>query len=133
MDPEFVRGVSLRGYGVSLCLGVGIPIPILDEQVLKQTTIRDRDIMAQVIDYSSDYPERTGKVLGNVSYADLKSGQIELNGRIVEAASMSSYAKARKIAGILQEEIRSGAFLVSAPVSPLPTEQGMNPMKEDDQ
>ena len=130
MDPEFVRGVSLRGYGVSLCLGVGIPIPILDEEILKQTTIRDRDIMAQVIDYSHDYPQRTGKVVGNVSYADLKTGQISLNGKTVEAGAMSSYAKARKIAGILQEEIRSGAFLVSAPVTAIPTEQGMNPMKE---
>ncbi len=130
MDPEFVRGVSLRGYGVSLCLGVGIPIPVLDEQILKQTTIRDRDIMAQVIDYSHDYPERTGRVIGNVSYAELKSGQISVNGKAVESGAMSSYAKARKIAGILQEEIRSGAFLVSAPVTPIATEQGMNPMKE---
>jgi uncharacterized protein (DUF39 family) len=133
MSPEFVRGVSLRGYGVSLCLGVGIPIPVLDEEILKQTTIRDRDIMAQVIDYSSDYPQRTGNVIGNVSYADLKSGQISLNGKAVEAGAMSSYAKARKIAGILQEEIRSGSFLLSGPVTPIPTEQGMNPMKEAEQ
>ena len=36
MRPEFVRGVSLIGYGVSLALGVGIPIPILNEQVLRR-------------------------------------------------------------------------------------------------
>ena len=129
MNPEFVRGVSIKGYGVSLSVGVGIPIPILDEQMLLQTTIRDRDIMAQVIDYSSDYPQKTGKVLGIVSYADLKSGKIELNGKTIEAGSMSSYAKARKIAAILREEIKSGDFLLTSPITSLPLEQGMKGMK----
>jgi len=130
MNSEFVRGVSLKGYGVSLSLGVGIPIPILDQAMLKQTTIRDRDIRAQVIDYSSDYPERTGKVVGTVNYEELKSGSFDLNGRNVEAGSLSSYAGARKIAAILQEEIRSGQFFLTEPISPLPVEQSMKPMKE---
>lgn len=130
MLPEFVRGVSLRGYGVSLSLGVGIPIPIVDEQMLLQTTIRDRDIKAQVIDYSQDYPERTGKVMGTVTYEELKTGSIELDGKRVEAGSLSSYAGARKIAAILQEEIRSGKFLLTSPIAPLPTEQSMKPMRQ---
>ncbi len=130
MDSEFVRGVSLKGYGTSLSVGVGIPIPILDEQMLLQTTIRDRDIKAQVIDYSSDYPDRTGKVLASVNYEDLKSGSVEILGQKVAAGSLSSYSKARKIAAILQEEIRSGKFMISAPISSLPVEQGMKPMKE---
>ena len=130
MRSEFVRGVSFKGYGVSLSLGVGIPIPILDEQMLLQTTIRDRDIMAQVIDYSKDYPERNGNVVGTVNYEDLKSGQIELNGKKVETGGLSSYAGARKIAAILKEEIRDGKFLLSSPIAALPVEQGMKPMKE---
>jgi len=130
MNPEFVRGLSLRGYGVSLSIGVGIPIPVLDEQMLLQTTIRDRDIMASVIDYSHDYPERTGRILGKVSYEELKSGRIMLEGRTVEAGSLSSYGKARKIAAILKEEIRSGSFLLTTPISPLPVEQSMNTLKE---
>lgn len=130
MIPEFVRGVSLKGYGISLSLGVGIPIPILDEQMLLQTTIRDRDIKAQVIDYSTDYPERNGRVLGSVSYEELRSGSINLNGKKVEAGGLSSYAGALKIANILKEEIRSGDFLLTAPIAPLPVEQSMKPMKE---
>jgi len=128
MRPEFVRGVSLRGYGTSLSIGVGIPIPVLDEQMLLQTTIRDRDIMAPVIDYSSDYPGRTGRVLGKVSYEELKSGSIMLDGKKIEAGSLSSYAKARKIAAILQEEIRSGQFFLTSPIAQLPVEQSMTPM-----
>ncbi|MCP4296070.1 MAG: hypothetical protein GY786_10720 [Proteobacteria bacterium] len=130
MNPEFVRGVSLKGYGVSLSVGVGIPIPILDEKMLLQTTIRDRDISAQVIDYSTDYPERNGKVIANVNYEDLKSGYVDINGKRVEAGGLSSYAGARKIASILGEEIRSGSFLLTSPIAPLPVQQSMKPMKE---
>ena len=110
---------------------MGIPIPVLDEQMLLQTTIRDRDIMAQVIDYSTDYPERTGKVVGHVSYEELKSGQIELNGKKVEAGGMSSYAGARKIAAILQDEIKRGDFTITAPIAPLPVDKSMKAMKEN--
>ncbi|MDA3811668.1 MAG: homocysteine biosynthesis protein [Spirochaetaceae bacterium] len=130
MNSEFVRGVSLKGYGISLSVGVGIPIPILDEKILLQTTIGDRDILAPVIDYSTDYPERNGRVLGKVSYEELKSGSINLNGRKVDAGGLSSYAGARKIAEILKEEIRSGTFLLTSPIAALPVEQSMKAMKE---
>ncbi|QEN06539.1 hypothetical protein EXM22_00480 [Oceanispirochaeta crateris] len=130
MLPEFVRGVSLKGYGISLSVGVGIPIPILDEQMLLQTTIRDRDIMAQVIDYASDYPQRNGRVLGSVSYEELKSGSISLDGQKIEAGGLSSYSKARKIAALLQDEIKTGRFLLTQPIAPLPVEQSMKPLKE---
>ena len=81
MRPEFVRGVSLRGYGVSLALGVGVPIPILNEEVLKRTCVRDRDILAPVIDYSTDYPQKTGRVICYVNYEQLRSGEIEVEGK----------------------------------------------------
>ncbi|ADK80436.1 homocysteine biosynthesis protein [Sediminispirochaeta smaragdinae] len=129
MNGRYVRGVSLKGYGVSLALGVGIPIPILDEDVLLKTTVRDRDIPAEVIDYSSDYPNKTGKVLAHVNYADLKKGNIELLGKRVEVSSMSSYAMALEIAELLKEEVRSGSFLLSRPLQPLPVEQELKSLK----
>jgi uncharacterized protein (DUF39 family) len=129
MRPEFVRGASLRGYGVSLALGVGIPIPVLNPQVLKRATVRDRDILAPVIDYSSDYPNRTGKVLARLSYEELKRGEVTLLGKTVESSSMSSYAKAREIAGLLADEIRRGQFLLARPLAPLPVKQGFQSLK----
>jgi uncharacterized protein (DUF39 family) len=129
MRPEFVRGASLRGYGVSLALGVGIPIPILNPQILKRTTVRDRDILAPVIDYASDYPERTGRVLARVSYEELKRGEVTLLGRTVESSSMSSYAGAREIAGLLADEIRRGDFLLARPLAALPVKQGFQGLK----
>jgi uncharacterized protein (DUF39 family) len=129
MKREFVRGASLRGYGVSLALGIGIPIPILDPKVLKRTTVRDHDILAPLIDYSSDYPNRTGKVLCHLSYEELKRGEVKVEGRTVEASSMSSYAKARQIAQLLADEIRRGDFLLAPPIRRLPLKQSTGGLK----
>lgn len=129
MKPQFVRGVSLKGYGVSLALGVGIPIPILNAEILKRTTVRDQDIFAPVIDYSSDYPNRTGKVIGRVSYQQLRSGAVEIQGRQVEVGSLSSYAKAVEIAHLLADEIRRGEFSLAPPLSPLPRQGSMKSLE----
>jgi uncharacterized protein (DUF39 family) len=125
MNKNYVRGVSLKGYGVSLALGVGIPIPILSPEILKATTVRDRDIFAQVIDYSKDYPEKTGRVLCSISYEELKSGEAQVLGRTVETGSMSSYAKAQEISHLLADEIRSGSFFLSRPMERLPLDKKM--------
>lgn len=130
MDAEFVRGVSFKGYGVSLALGVGVPIPILNEDILRKTTIRDRDIRAQVINYALDYPMKTGKVLATVNYEELKSGSVNILGKDVEAASLSSYEKAIKIAEILKAEIRDGIFTINKPYAALPPDQSMQSMKD---
>lgn len=125
MRSEFIRGVSFRGYGVSLSLGVGIPIPILNVDILKRTCIRDRDIMAPVVDYSADYPQRSGNVLALVSYEQLRSGEIEVNGRQVAVGSLSSYYRALEIAHLLADEIRRGDFLITKPIAPLPKDSVM--------
>ncbi len=125
MSDRFVRGVTLKGYGVSLSLGIGIPIPILNAEILKRTTVRDSEILASVIDYSDAYPNRRSDVLGRVSYADLKSGEIELNGKRIEVGSMSSYEMALEISELLADEIRRGDFLLSPPSQPLPRNTSM--------
>jgi uncharacterized protein (DUF39 family) len=121
MSPQWLRGISLIGYGVSMMVGVGIPIPILDEEMLRYTAISDEDIFASVVDYSEAAPQGTGEPLGRVSYARLKSGEITLGDRVIPTASLSSYLKAREIAEILKEWINSGRFLLTKPVFTLPT------------
>jgi uncharacterized protein (DUF39 family) len=128
MQPEFVRGVSLRGYGVSLALGVGIPIPILNERVLQRTCVRDRDILAPVIDYGNDYPQKTGRTICHVNYEQLRSGEIEIDGKKIIVGSMSSYHKALEIANLLADEIRRGEFTLSTPIQPLPKDNSMKPL-----
>ncbi|MBL7215519.1 MAG: homocysteine biosynthesis protein [Phycisphaerae bacterium] len=128
MKKEFVRGVSFPGYGVSLALGVGIPIPILNEEILKRTCVRDRDIVAPVIDYSSDYPQNTGKTVCQVNYEQLRSGEIEIDGKKVQVGSLSSYYKALEIANLLADEIRRGDFQLVKPIAALSKDEAMKPL-----
>jgi len=133
MKPEWLVGVSFIGYGASLAVGIGVPIPVLDEEMAKYTAVRDEQIWAQVIDYSRDYPGLTGKPLAEVNYAQLKSGRIIVKGRSVPTASLSSYYKATEITEILKKWIVSGHFLLTKPVAQIPgAESGISfkPLKE---
>ena len=121
MDTAFLRGVSMKGYGVSIAVGIGVPIPILDEEMARFTAVSDRDILAPVVDYSENYPEMKGKPLGYVTYAELRSGKIKIGGKEIETAALSSYAKAVEIACILKDWIAKGKFLLGEPVETLPS------------
>jgi len=133
MSPRWLVGTSMLGYGCTLTVGIGVPIPILNEEILSYTTVTDAEIYGAVIDYSSDYPSLKADILGEVSYAELKSGQVKLKGRKIPTASLSSYPRAVEIASTLKEWIVGGKFLLTEPVAPLPgVEAGIKfkPLKE---
>ncbi|MCD6152778.1 MAG: homocysteine biosynthesis protein [Syntrophobacterales bacterium] len=121
MNSRWLVGASVLGYGVSLYVGVGIPIPILNEKMARYTAVKDDDIYTQVFDYSVDYPSGVAKSLGEVSYKELRSGMITLNGKKVPTAPLSSYYRAREIANILKEWIERGEFILGEPQQLLPT------------
>ena len=120
MDRRFLRGASILGYGSTLCVGVGVPIPVLDEEVCAAAASDDAELTAPVVDYSNDYPNRVSRVLAQVTYAELKSGEITVDGKKVKTSSLSSYARAREIAELLKGWIASGRFELTSPVKPLP-------------
>ena len=120
MSPEWLVGVSIQGYGCSLSVGLGVPIPILNEEVVKYTAVADEDIFTQIIDYGNDYPTGTTKSYGQVSYAELKSGMIKFNGKEVPTVPLSSVVKARDIANCLKEWISKGKFFIGEPQFTLP-------------
>jgi uncharacterized protein (DUF39 family) len=122
MSPEWLVGASFQGYGCTLVVGVGVPIPLLNEEIAKYTAVKDEEIFTQIVDYSRDYPEG-GPIqsLGEVNYKQLKSGKIKFNGKEIPTTPLSSYPKARKIAGILKEWIQTGEFLLGEAQQLLPT------------
>ncbi len=124
MHSHYLRGLSMLGYGVSLMVGIGLPIPILSEEILEHTLVTDADILAPVVDYASAYPNREGEVLAEVSYAELRSGQIKLNGKDIPTASLSSYPRAVEIARTLKKWIEKGDFLLTERAAPLPGAEG---------
>ena len=120
MSPRWLVGTSVLGYGCSLTVGVGVPVPILNEEILQYTAVTDADISAPVIDYAEAFPNLKPDKLGEVSYAELKSGRIKIKGKEVPTASRSSYPKALEIANILKEWIQKGKFFLTEPVARLP-------------
>jgi len=120
MNSRWLMGTSMLGYGCTIAVGIGIPIPIFSEEILEYTTVTDGDIFAPVVDYSEAFPQMKSDILGEVSYAQLKSGRIVIRGKEVPTASLSSYPRAVEIANTLKEWILSGKFRLTEPVAPLP-------------
>ena len=120
MSPNWLVGVSIQGYGCSLNVGIGVPIPVLNEEMASYTGISDEEIFTQIIDYGNDYPNGISKSYGQVSYAELKSGFINIKGKKVPTVPLSSHVKAEEIANILKEWISKGKFLLGEPQFTLP-------------
>jgi uncharacterized protein (DUF39 family) len=116
MNREFIRAAVFERYGISLYVGIGVPIPVLDEEIAKFVTVHDREINT----YLYDYGQQSHPVVAQVNYADLKSGSIRVNGRTIKTAPMSSVYKARKIAAILKQWLLKRNFAISHPVQDLP-------------
>jgi len=120
MNSEFLRGTSMRGYGVTLSVGIGVPIPVLNERIAKFTSVRDEEIYAPIVDYSHHDPGGISKTLGEVNYEQLRSGKITIGGKEVPTGGISSYRKAREIADILKNWIKKGEFFLTQPVAKFP-------------
>ncbi len=125
MSPEFIRAAYYEKYGVSIFIGIGIPIPILDEDMAHKVMIRNEQIRTKIVDYGNvDKP-----VMGEATYEELFSGEITLQNKKIKTASMSSLHKARIIADLLKEQIRSGSFTITEPVELFPTNTSLNSLE----
>lgn len=120
MKPEWLVGTSFQGYGATLTVGIGIPIPMLDEEICRFTAVKDEDLWAPIVDYSRAYPQGEPGSLGEVNYVQLKSGTITVKGKEVPTAPLSSYPKACQIAETLKNWIKESRFVLTEPVASLP-------------
>lgn len=127
MSPDYIRGLDITGYGISLAIGVGIPIPVLNEDVMRRCAVSDEDLFAEMVDYSLP----SGRTcMQRYSYAELRSGQIEYQGKKIRTSSLSSLYGARKVANQLKDWIEHGEFLLNRPSLMLPREGKVKPLIE---
>jgi L-aspartate semialdehyde sulfurtransferase len=125
MTSEWVRGCHFQNYGPSLMLGVGVPIPILNEQIAARCAVTDDQIVAPIVDFS--IPRRVRPTFGLVDYAQLKSGKIKIEGKTVRVAPLASLSRSLRIAQLLKEWIANGQFTLTNPVAALPTDRAFIP------
>ena len=128
MSPEYLAGASIEGYGTSCYIGLGIPIPILNERIAKNCAVKNKDILTNVVDYSTG--TRSRPTIKQVSYNDLKSGEIEINGKGVKVSSTTSMYKARKIAEELKDWVANKGFMLYKPVRKLSTSMEFHPLPD---
>ncbi|MCE2720971.1 MAG: homocysteine biosynthesis protein [Cuspidothrix sp.] len=125
MDARWIRGCYFKSYGPSLMMGVGVPLPVLNVEVIERCAVQDRDLVAPIVDFS--IPRRVRPTFGLVSYAQLKSGRITIEGRTVRVASLASLFLSRKVAQELKQWIKEGIFTLTEPVAPIPMERSFLP------
>ena len=125
MSSEFIRGAYFEKYGVTMYVGVGVPIPLLDEDLAHRVSIRNSQIDTFIEDYGHEC-----ELIGQVNYEQLRSGEFEFRGRKIHTAPLSSLYKARRIAGILKQWIEQGRFELTAPVRPMPAGTSLKGLKE---
>ncbi|WP_414529975.1 homocysteine biosynthesis protein [Nodularia chucula] len=125
MNPQWVRGCYFKSYGPSLMLGVGVPLPVLNEEVVKRCAVQDKDLVAPIVDFS--IPRRVRPTFGLVSYAQLKSGRITIEGKTVRVAPLASMFFSRQIALELKQWISAGTFTLTEPVAQIPMDRSFLP------
>ncbi|MCQ8894096.1 MAG: homocysteine biosynthesis protein [Methanolinea sp.] len=128
MDTDYIRAATMTGYGVTLYVGLGIPIPVLDIETVRNTAVRDEDIWVDIIDYG--VPTRARPSLGRVNYAMLRSGHVEIGGEDVRTSSLSSFRRARMVACELKEWVESGRLALCLPTRPIDPHKKAMPMRE---
>ncbi len=128
MSPDYLRAATMTGYGVTLYVGIGVPLPVLDLDVVRATAVRDGDISVDIIDYG--VPSRNRPQIRSVTYAELRSGTVEINGEQVRTSSLSSYRRARMVAGELKSWIEKGAMQLALPTRPIDGQKTVHPMHE---
>ncbi len=126
MSPEYLQAAYYEKYGVSMFIGIGIPIPILDEDMARRVSVSNNQIETSVLDYGTHGTPR----LGQVTYSQLQSGTIKINGKKIRTSPVSSLSKARKIAAELKALLQNGLFEISRPVQLLPKNTSLNNLIE---
>lgn len=128
MNADFLQGAAFTKYGSSLYVGLGIPIPILNEGLVRKTAVRDEEIFTDILDYG--VPRRDRPKLGKVSYKELKSGFVTVQGKRIRVSSLSSLKMARRVASTLKDWILNCEFFLTSPVETLPSDSVFSPMRE---
>jgi L-aspartate semialdehyde sulfurtransferase len=125
MDTYWVRGCYFQNYGSSLMLGVGLPLPVLTEEVIVRCAVEDKDLVAPVMDFS--IPRRVRPTFGLVSYAQLKTGKVTIEGKTVRVAPLASISRSREVAEELKKWIEKGKFTLTEPVGKIPLNRSFLP------
>ncbi len=116
MRSKYLKPIYMKNYGISLFVGIAIPIPILDKELFLQTIVKDSEINTEIVDYSSN-PK---KVIKEVTYEELRQGQVEINRKKIKTYNISNIKIAKEIEAELIQEIQKKRFFLQKPIEKFP-------------
>lgn len=128
MSQEYLRAATMTGYGVTLYVGLGVPLPVIDREVVRATAVRDEDISVELLDYG--IPSRNRPVVRTVTYAELRSGTVAVNGDEIRTSSLSSFRRARMVAESLKDWIAAGKMELTLPTRKIDPKRQVHPLHE---
>ena len=127
MSNHYLRGATYHKYGTTLYVGVGIPIPIINERVATSLALKDDEIFTNILDYG--VPSRNRPTVKKASYTELKSGKVEINQKEIRSSPLSSYKVAKEIALTLKNWITERIFLLNRPAELIPNYREFKPLE----
>ena len=127
LDARWVRACHFEGHGAALLVVIAAPIPLLDEAIAAGAACGDNVLEAPVLDVS--IPRRIKPSFGGVSYAALRAGRIEVDGRRIPVAPSHSPRLAREGAQALLERLVHDRFPLQLPALPLSSRPALLPLE----
>ena len=117
MKKKWIRGGYLKSFGPVLYVGVGVPIPVLNEEIVNFLAITDEHIHTTMFDFS--IPRRTKPILGQCPYSELRTSTILINKKSTLSAPLSSMSGAIEICNLTKEAILEKTLFLSKPLEPI--------------
>jgi len=127
LQPQWVRSTALEGASSGLLVAIAAPVPLINLAVAHQAAADDADLAAPLLDFA--IPRRVKPSHGLTTYAQLKAGVLELEGRSLRSAPAHSPRLAAAIALELAEQLRSGSFPIRLPLQPLSQRAALLPLE----
>jgi uncharacterized protein (DUF39 family) len=128
MSGRYLRGATFHRYGPTMYVGLGLPIPIINENVARTAALSDSEIFTDLIDYG--VPSRERPTVKQVSYRELKSGKVLIGDEEVRSSPLSSLKMAKEVAEVLRDMILEKRFFLNRPAELLPAEMEFKPLLE---
>jgi len=128
MSGRYLKGATFHRYGTTLYVGLGIPVPIINERVARTAALKDSDILTDILDYG--VPSRNRPAVKRTSYEELKSGKVQIGDYEINSSSLSSFKIAEEVAEDLRDRILEKRFLLNRPAELLPAEREFKPLLE---
>ncbi len=126
LRPEWVRPCFFDGQGSALLVAIAAPIPLISAAVAAQAAVTDDHLDVPVLDLS--IPRRIKPTYGWVSYSELRSGTIQVEGRPVPSAPAHSPRLAGSIAVELIRWLEEDRFPLRLPLQPLSPRPALMPL-----